>query len=205
MLRNKAVMEALDGGVDVLFMIDSDTLPPEDFFLSSLEFMHSRWDEAPTIIASPYCGPPPVENVYVFRWESYENNDPLQRHKLAQYTRTEGAKATGIEAVAAIPTGCCAIDMRIFSGFAGILLPAPWFYYEYSDKYQTEKVSTEDIVWSRNVSSLFAAKIKKPTVFVDWDKWSIHYKHKKVDRPAISYPVNVMQMFDRYLEEKKDD
>lgn len=82
MLRNRAVLTAGEDGADILFMLDNDTIPADGFFLSALEFIANRYDEGPTVIASPYCGPPPYENVFIFRWESYETNDPAQKYKL---------------------------------------------------------------------------------------------------------------------------
>lgn len=205
MTRNRMVKYAIENGVDILFMLDNDNIPHESFYDRAMSLIYARYRDVPTVIAAPYVGPPPMENVYVFRWESFENNDPEMKHRLVQYTRYEAGFKKGFEAVAAIPTGCVAIDMRIFTGFQGVKLPLPWFYYEYEDGFQAEKKSTEDVVWSRNVSALFLATLSLDTVFVDWDSWAGHWKHKMVEKPHISVPANLMQTFFRYQQEVAGD
>lgn len=203
MSRNRAVKIAIDEGVDILLMVDSDMGPdiisPESpFWPRAIDFIAGRWNESPTIIAAPYCGPPPHENVYIFRWRNYQSDHPNPDYHLSQFSREEAAERTGIEAVAALPTGLIAIDMRIFTGFESggkiLKLPTPWFYYEFKDPEQTEKASTEDVTFTRDAHLLFRAH-GLDAVFVDWDTWAIHYKQKSVGKPAQVNPGELARLF----------
>jgi hypothetical protein len=203
MSRNRAILTAIQQGIDIVLMVDSDMGPDQidpskAFWQRALDFMARRWHEAPTIIAAPYCGPPPVENIYIFRWRNYQSDHPNPDYKLAQFTREEAAERTGIEPVAALPTGVIAIDMRIFTGFEvggeAVKLPPPWFYYEWTDEYATEKASTEDVTFTRDVSILFNAH-GLDAVFVDWDTWAVHFKQKGVGKPAVLKPHKLARLF----------
>lgn len=203
MSRNRAVKVAIQQGIDILLMVDSDMGPDHidpssSFWLRALDFIASRWLEAPTVIAAPYCGPPPHENVYIFRWRNYQSDSPDAGYKLDQFTREEAAERRGIEAVAALPTGLIAIDMRIFTGFQVggeiVKLALPWFYYEWKDPEQTEKASTEDVTFTRDVSLLYGA-YGLETVFVDWDAWAVHYKTKGVGKPHLINPGSLARLF----------
>jgi hypothetical protein len=211
MSRNRAIKEALRHGIDIVLMVDSDMGPDQvdpskSFWLRALEFMARRWHEAPTVIAAPYCGPPPHENIYIFRWRKYQSDHPGPDYRLDQFTREEAAERKGIEAVAALPTGLIAIDMRIFSGFEVggqvIKLPLPWFYYEWKDAEQTEKASTEDVTFTRDVSILFGAHGLE-TVFVDWDCWALHFKTKGVGKPQTINPGSLARLFKERVAEQE--
>ena len=208
MMRNRAVRTALEMDIDILLMLDNDNIPDNDFWTRAIDLIDYRYRHFPTIVGAPYCGPPPDENVYIFRWESKTSGDPEGEtaYKLIQYSRAEASVKEGYEAVAALPTGCIAIDMRIFKGFNHINpLPKPWFYYEWEDDYCSEKKSTEDVTFTRNVAALYLAGMKENVCYVDWDSWALHVKHKKVDRPATTVPYNIMQMFERYTKEAKPE
>lgn len=203
MSRNRCIREAIARGVDILVMVDSDmgpdmVTPQHSFWVRAFDFIISRYQQAPTVIAAPYCGPPPHENVYVFRWRNYESDHPNPDFKLDQFSREDAAQRSGIEAVAALPTGLIAIDMRIFTGFQVgdevLKLPLPWFYYEYTDEYQTIKASTEDVAFTRDVHLLFGARGLE-TVFVDWDTWAIHFKQKAVVKPFAVDAGNLARLF----------
>lgn len=203
MSRNRCIREAIAKGVDILLMVDSDMGPDlinaeHWFWPAAFDFMVSRWHEAPTIIAAPYCGPPPHENVYIFRWRKYQSNHSNPDYKLDQFTREEAAERSGIEAVAALPTGLIAIDMRVFTGFKVgdqvLKLPTPWFYYEWTDEYQSHKASTEDVTFTRDVHILFSAHGLE-TIFVDWDAWAVHFKEKGVPKPALINPGGLARLF----------
>lgn len=210
MSRNRCVKNAIEQGVDILLMVDSDmgpdlVDPSRWFWPRALDFMVSRWHGAPTVIAAPYCGPPPHENVYIFRWKNFQSNHPNPDFQLAQFSREEAAERSGIEAVAALPTGLIAIDMRVFTGFkvapstgSGgdevLRLPTPWFYYEWTDELQTDKASTEDVTFTRDVHLLFGAWGLE-TVFVDWDTWAVHFKQKAVGRPLLVNPGSLARLF----------
>ena len=194
MTRNRAAKEALDMGVDYLLMVDSDMNPDEmlklgdpaakPFWDSSFDYVMAQRDQGgvPCTVASPYCGPPPNSNVYVFCWESWQNPDqnPQPDHRLEQFSRHEAAQRSGIEEVGALPTGLILIDMRVFRK-----LKPPWFYYEWSDEYQQQKASTEDVTFTRDISLLGYP------VYCNWDSWSGHHKRICVRKPAIIHADHV--------------
>lgn len=220
MSRNRCVREAIQQKIDILLMVDSDMGPDIDhimdeskwFWPQAFDFMIDRWPQAPTIVAAPYCGPPPHENVYIFRWRGRQSSHPNSDYKLDQFTREEAAERSGFEAVAAIPTGLVAIDMRIFTGFkvgdTVVKLPLPWFDYEWTDQYQSHKASTEDVYFSRNVDLLFKAH-GLDVVHVNWDTWAYHFKEKAVHRPHPVDPGNLAKLFNegakKYVNGKAED
>lgn len=203
MSRNRCIRDAIQQQIDILVMVDSDmgpdlVNPAAAFWPRAIEFIARRWHEAPTVIAAPYCGPPPHENVYIFRWHNLQSDHPNPDYQLAQFSRTEAAERSGIEAVAALPTGLIAIDMRIFTGFKVgdevVKLPPPYFYYEWTDLYETDKASTEDVTFTRDVHLLFNAHGLE-TVFCDWDVWAVHFKTKAVGKPVLVKPGNLAKLF----------
>lgn len=194
--RNRAAVIAMNNGADLLFFIDDDVemdhpkVAEKSFFDTSLEFINDRYDHAPTVIAAPYCGPPPNENVFVFRWR---NKTALVDAipELDAYTREEAAVMGGITEVAALPTGAMLIDLRIFKGMRSkalgvdVALPRPWFRYEYKDETESDLASTEDVTFSRDVDIIFRHAGFGPTQFCNWDSWAIHHKMMMVGRPQI--------------------
>lgn len=178
MARNRAVLEAKKRKVDYLLMVDSDMRPDycasKPFFSTTLDFIFQNMLSTPCVIAVPYCGPPPVENVYAFKIATNETGQPNLQFKLDQFTREEAANRSGFERVGAIATGICIIDMRVFDR-----LKPPHFYYEYTDQNQAELASTEDVTFSRDCA--FA----RIPVYLNWDAWAGHHKLKCVPRPHI--------------------
>lgn len=128
----------------------------------------------PATIAAPYCGPPPDECVYVFHWTDVETNPVDRGFRLEMVPRAWAAVKSGIEEVAALPTGLILYDMRVFD-----LLAPPWFRYEFPDAYESEKATTEDVYQTRNASLLGLPQ------FCAWDCWAGHLKVKRVCRPTI--------------------
>jgi hypothetical protein len=129
----------------------------------------------PATIAAPYCGPPPAECPYIFRWKTSQSDHPDPDFKLAMIEREDAAIQTGIEQVAALPTGLILYDARVFK-----ILDPPWFEYEYEDPpFNTAKASTEDVFQTRNASLIGLPQ------FVAWDCWAIHHKSKAVKKPVI--------------------
>ncbi len=191
MLRNRAVVNAEANGVDYLMMIDSDMAPDlhldasgkaikhfpnaKRFFTSSIDWMLAH--DEPTVVAAPYCGPPPIENCYVFRWGSKQSHCPGPQFGVHQYGRDEAALMTGIQEAAALPTGVMLIDMRVFRNWKH-----PRFYYEYTDERCIDKASTEDVTFSRD---MLAQGFK---CYCNWDAWAGHNKHKVVGKPEIVCP-----------------
>lgn len=206
MCRNLAVKVAQQNGMDILVMVDDDMGPdlvnPErTFWEIAIDFIISRWDKAPTIIGAPYCSAPPDEDVLIFRWTNRQSDNPNPDYQIQKFSRYEAAKLTGIEAVAALPTGLIAIDMRIFNGFPladddgrVIKIKPPYFYYEWTDITQTAKASTEDVVFTRNASLTFH-KYGIETCFVAWDAWAVHYKTKAVSKPIVTNGGGIARLF----------
>jgi len=207
MVRNRAVKDCLEAGIDLMFFLDNDMFPDiepdSNFFDSAIQFYIERFYKEPTVIAAPYCGPPPKEMVYIFRWRGYQSDNPNPDFDLKMYTREEAAERRGREAVAALPTGLMAIDARIFTGFDvkdekgdtyTVGLRPPYFYYEYKDEFQTDKASTEDVTFSRDVSLLYG-QYGLQVVWVDWDSWAGHWKRKLVSKPVKIDPGGLAKLF----------
>jgi hypothetical protein len=189
MCRNQAVQTAINSGVDILVMVDADMAPDIDrshpFLPHAFDFILSRWHVAPTIISAPYLTAAPHYNPVMGLWRQYKDGFEI---KTDLYTREEAAGFRGIQPCSLQGTGLMAIDMRLFTGFevgdTMVKLEPPWFYYEYTDATNAIKASTEDMVFTRNVTLLFA-KHGLEIGFVDWDAWAYHVKTQFVDRPHI--------------------
>ena len=192
MTRNRAVLQARQHNVDVLLMVDSDMKPDlyageqdaKPFFPSSFDFLVNHYHKGPCIIGAPYCGPPPVECVYVFRWNNLQSVHPNPDFQLEMYDRHTAVKMAGIQECAALPTGLIMYDMRAFA----LTEPKdetdkPWFYYEWKDKYAAEKASTEDVTMTRDLSLVGTQKLGYNPVFCNWDSWAGHWKPKCVGKP----------------------
>lgn len=205
MTRNLAVKLAIENKMDILIMIDADMgadliNPNQTFWETTFNFMLSRWNQAPSIVAVPYCSAPPVEAVMGFKWSTTQTDDPNPNYQLKKYDRDESVLLKGILPAAAVGTGLVAIDMRIFTGFT---LPngqvvklnkKPYFYYEWADEAQTTKLSTEDVVFSRNAGLTFAEH-GLDTVFINWDCWAKHYKVKEVGKPQLINNQSIANLF----------
>lgn len=189
MCRNRAVRQAIAQDVDFLIMIDSDMAPDIDrsnpFLPVAFEYAVGRYHEAPTIVAAPYCTAPPDELPTMGRWRTNRDGAKI---KADLYTREEALGFHGILPVPLLGTGLMLIDMRVFTGFKGVKLPTPWFDYEWRDHYQDEKVTTEDMFFSRNVSMVFAG-IGIEVNFVAWDCWSYHVKKCAIGKPMDMTPL----------------
>ena len=188
MTRNRAVLQAREYGIDVLVMIDSDMKPDMDgdkkFFPSSFDFLYDHYEKGPVVIGAPYCGPPPAECVYVFEWRDMQSGHPNPDFQLKMYERSQAVKMSGIQPCAALPTGLIMYDMRAFE----LTEPKtdedkPWFYYEFPDKYQAEKASTEDVTMTRDLSLVGTQKLGYNPVHCNWDAWAGHWKPKCVGKP----------------------
>lgn len=202
--RNRAIKEALQVGADILFMLDADMgrLPGEQpFYPIAMDFLIGR--EVPAIIGAPYCGPMPSCSVYVFHWTNHANipHTEYPDVHLKMIGREDAAKRSGIEEVAALPTGLVAIDLRCITGFVDpssgkeVSVPVPWFDYEWTDQYQTEKASTEDVYFTRN-ASLVGCKC-----YCAWDSWHAHHKLTEIGRPVPWNPSLVAENYRRVMNE----
>jgi hypothetical protein len=204
MVRNKAVKVAKAAGADFMVMIDSD-MRPDLSLKGAKKFWDTAWpfmiDPAvraeygiahtgPCIIGAPYCGKPPHENVFIFRWTTMQSDHPNPDFRLDQFPREEAALRTGIEEVAALPTGLIIIDMRVFD-----YLESPYFYYEYMDAEETEKASTEDVTFTRD------ATMAGVPCYVAWDCWAGHHKSKCVGKPGLIYVDDMKEKFQRAIRQ----
>lgn len=199
MSRNKALKIARDASVDLLVCIDSDMGPDQEgtakkkFWPAAFEFIDENYDKGPMMLAAPYCGAPPHENIFIFRWRNFQSTHPSfsSDYSLEQFTREEAAERGGWGDVAALPTGLCVIDMRLITGMKSprtgeiVKLDMPWFDYEWKDAERSEKASTEDVYFSRNASLKFEMHGFGPVCWCLWDSWAIHYKQKAVMPPRI--------------------
>jgi hypothetical protein len=178
MVRNECMVVAEENNVDFVVMVDSDMIPDvhsgEDgakpFWETAFDFAVNH--DGPCVIGAPYCGGPPHENVMIFRWTDFQTGGADANFLLAQYSRYEAVSLTGIERVAALPTGLMLVDMRAIRK-----LPHPRFYYEYKDHRQIAKASTEDVTFSRDLG------LQGVPLYVAWDCWAGHYKSKVVVKP----------------------
>lgn len=195
MTRNKACRLAQLKGVDFILMIDNDMVPDyqytQPFWGSSFDFMLAQ--PRPCMIAAPYCGPPPVENVYIFRWRTNQSHHNNPDYSLAQYTREEAAQMAGIEEVAALPTGLLLMHTAVLG-----YIPTPWFDYNYTDEYELEKDTTEDVYFTRNCS------LSGIPVYCNWDSWAGHVKPKIVPKPTILTADIFAKQAQRAVREGKD-
>ena len=202
MTRNRSVLMAREYGVDVLVMIDSDMKPDinagqpdaRPFFDSSFDFLVKHYHKGPCVIGVPYCGPPPAECVYVFRWQNMQSDNPNPDFQLEMYDRHTAVKMAGIQECAALPTGLIMYDMRAFE----LTEPKregdkPWFYYEWTDLHQTGKASTEDVTNTRDISLVGTQKLGYNPVYCNWDAWAGHWKPKCVGKPVFIPPSGVSE------------
>lgn len=193
MTRNRAVIQAREMGLDVLVMVDSDMKPDADagqpgakpFFDSSFEYIYNNYEKGPVVIGVPYCGPPPHECVYVFRWQNRETGGLNPDYQLEMIDRHTAVKMAGIQECAALPTGLIMYDMRCFE----LTEPKeegdkPWFYYEF-DLYGAQKQSTEDVTNTRDISLVGIQKLGYNPVMCNWDAWAGHWKPKCVGKPVV--------------------
>lgn len=187
MTRNRCVLQARDYGIDVLVMIDSDMKPDltGDFFGTSFDYLVDHYADGPVCIGAPYCGPPPNECVYVFRWQNRISEDANPDFQLEMYDRHTAESLAGIQECAALPTGLIMFDMRCFD----LTEPKtdsdkPWFYYEWDDRYAAGKASTEDVAMTRDLSIVGSRVLGYNPLKCNWDAWAGHWKPKCVGKPV---------------------
>lgn len=195
MVRNNCLQEAKRLGADFVFMVDTDMAPDYEahlpgkkkFWPSTIDFMLNH--PGPCVVAAPYTGPPPHQNVYVFRWGQKMNDNPNPGWSLDQFGREEASHMAGIGPVAALPTGVVLIDMRALAK-----IPPPYFYYEWTDEFQQYKASTEDVVFTRNLS------LAGIPVYCNWDAWAGHWKSIRCDRPAVIHTDHISDSYKKALD-----
>ena len=232
MTRNAAVLQARKCGADVLVMCDSDMHPDKElqegdrtakpFWDSSFDFLYERLLRGKqTVVGAPYCGPPPIEMPYVFKWCSKQNDHHNPDYGLEMFSREEAAVRCGTEEVAALPTGLIMFDMRVFDAidpkhhYEMLLkeypphiarqLTRPWFYYEYENVYQATKGSTEDVVATRDMSMSLIAKLGYNPLYCNWDAWAGHMKPKCVRKPRLISASSVSKKLLAAAESGRND
>lgn len=186
--RNKSVRDAREQGFDVLVMVDSDMGPdcrlgsdPEavPFFDTAFDAIYSHYDRGPLVVAAPYGGCPPHENMFVFTWAAMMNGGGEAPFELRQFTREEARSFSGLHHAAALPTGLIMYDLRAFD-----YIDPPWFQYEWTDEYQTQKASTEDVQNTRDIGVSIQRHLGYNPLLCAWSSWAKHYKVWGVDKPA---------------------
>lgn len=210
--RNAACQWAIDHGIDVLVMVDSDQAPDlyfgidakaQSFFKSGFDKIYQHYEKGPLAIVGPYCGPPPhplwggEECVYVFRWDCRSNGDTAVAPRLEMFSRPEASVMSGFTEVAAGPTGMCMIDVRCLTQ----VLEPPYFDYEWEGDgpkcphcaqpkpgRRLAKGSTEDVFFFRNLSLQGMEKLGYNPVLCNWDAWAGHWKPQCVGKPR---PISV--------------
>lgn len=200
MTRNRAVQQARASGADVLIMCDSDQWPdlylgqdPQavPFFESSFDFLYEqRLKGKPVVVGAPYCGPPPNEVVYVFKWSTMQSDHPGADLRLEMYTREEVVPLSGIHPCAALPTGLIMFDLDVFE-----VLKPPYFYYEYTDEYEQEKASTEDVTCTRDLAMHGMMVKGYSPIHCNWSAWAGHMKPKCVGKPALIHVDHVSKKY----------
>lgn len=189
MSRNRALACAEAEGCDYVLMVDSD-MAPDLPYPGATPFWDAAWPFAldhagPTVIAAPYCGPPPDEMAYFFRFTNRETGNLNPDFQIEPFSRHEAARLTGMVRCAALPTGVMLIDLRAVKQ-----LPHPRFYYEWKNDGpacphchvrkpgpQLHKASTEDVAFSRDLYMLGVP------LYAACDSWAGHWKMKNVGKP----------------------
>lgn len=72
-----------------------------------------------------------------------------------------------------------------------------WFYYQYTDKFQTEKGSTEDVTATRDIGLIGLLKLGYNPIHCAWSSWAGHLKSKCVGPPEILTQDDVGGKFKR--------
>jgi len=205
MSRNRALKRAQELNLQFAVFIDSDMWPDYEFlhnqgqespekgvqqFLpSALEFALQH--DGPCVVGAPYCTSPPEERVLVMRWVTVETGAPAGNAQIKSVDRGEAVLLRGFEEVVALGTGLLLIDMRAIE-----LLPKPWFSYEFKDDAKTEKASTEDIVFTRDLHLLGVPQ------YCFWNAWSGHWKTKMVTKPANIPLANISKAMREVMYDK---
>ncbi len=223
MERNRVVRDSVEGKFDIIVMLDSDNVP--DLYLGRKHWAKAFWDSSfefayqrllrgvPTVVAAPYCGPPPhpvnggEENVYVFYGQSNRTDSGEVSLRVEAYSREHASQMRGIQEMAAGPTGCILYttsafellpidrrsDSEILAEFKSGVIDSEqcarklrmqsYFWYEFTDGWQTRKASTEDVTNTREIGMSGQLKHGEPICFCNWDAWAGHMKPHCVGMP----------------------
>jgi hypothetical protein len=80
----------------------------------------------------------------------------------------------------------------------------PWFFYEWKDKYQADKASTEDVTQTRDLSLVGTQTLGYNPVFCNWDAWAGHWKPKCVSKPQVISASGISEKLKGWWEAKVD-
>ena len=72
-----------------------------------------------------------------------------------------------------------------------------WFYYHYTDEYQTQKSATEDVLNTRDLAFCCLYEHGYNPLRCAWDCWAGHWKVKCVDKPYELTASDVEQKYRR--------
>jgi hypothetical protein len=203
------------------------------FWDEAFNFVYERYSRGLiTIVGAPYCGPPDgCENVYVFQWATRGNRSPHESiYSLDQYTRNEAAMMAGIQECAALPTGMFLMDLRaadlvepgkmsrrqIWKAIRdgkmseddfNLALKEGYFYYEYTDQFCSQKASTEDVTFTRDVALAGMAKLGYNPIHCAWDSWVGHHKPWNVGKPQRYTTEHINAAYKRAIDNdaRQDD
>lgn len=165
------------------------------------------------------------ENVYVFHGTTNESSDQDMKSvgsiRFEAYSREHSSLMRGIQPIAAGPTGCIMYSTDAFAlmpisslsdeeilhqhasgkltteNARRMLRMQSWFFYEFTDQYQTQKASTEDVTNTREIQLAGIQKHGEPIVFCNWDAWAGHFKPKCVGKP---HPLRIEQISDVFAQ-----
>lgn len=217
MLRNRAVEDARREGCQLLLMLDSDhdfmhhASAPwyKPFFPEAFGKIHDHYATGPLVIAAPYAGSANCgENMFIFLWQDQGPRGNETTFSLEQYTRADAALMSGIQPVAALPTGMILYDMRIFDALdvnrkskrqvleefrdkkinleeALRCIQDGYFYYEWTDHTASDKASTEDVAATRDMSLIGQLVYGYNPVMCAWDSWIGHVKPSVSGKPKV--------------------
>ena len=78
-----------------------------------------------------------------------------------------------------------------------------FFYYEYTDKYQWQKASTEDVTNTRDISLAGITRLGYNPVHCAWSSWAGHWKPRNVRKPRFISAIEVAQRFRTAVDRDK--
>lgn len=81
----------------------------------------------------------------------------------------------------------------------------PFFYYEFTDKYEWRKASTEDVTNTRDISLAGLVQLGYNPVHCAWSSWAGHWKPRNVSKPQLISAKEVSRRFTAAVERKQDN
>ena len=78
-----------------------------------------------------------------------------------------------------------------------------WFYYEWTDQYQQNKASTEDVTQTRDIAYHGLLQLGYNPLYCNWDAWAGHYKVKCVDKPVVLFSDDVQEKYKNAVMENR--